>query len=213
MAQWRFLGRGVAVAAILAAEIGAPCAAAENATFEMARQALQTGRFDLAIGALNSVIGKHVLKGPDLVKALYWRGLLLEKSGKSALALADLDAALKSPAGLGDDDKTAALIARATAYSQLTAPSATAAGSTSLEQPAYAESLPWQVAGASAPAAFKIKTPPPGSDGAFDSMLGGLFSFGIVAPVVPASADQPASNGTAAAAGAPATPSTKHAGS
>jgi SPOR domain len=226
LARWRSLWCGLSVAAVLAAASPA-YAAPDQVTLDMARQALETGQPAVAIHTLSVLLARHGLKGQDLAKVLYLRGIALAKTGKAAAAIVDLDKALGAKAGLSDDDRQAALIARATAFTAAHSPDAalawpepqeTATAAAPSERAAEAGTLPWlspkagipagtpanAPPGGAKPVAVKINTPPPGSDSAFDSMIGGLFSFGVVAPVTPASVTQPPAEGAPAAVVAPA---------
>lgn len=79
----------------------------------------EAGKMDKAITALTKAVRGGGLSSQDLAKALYFRGLALEKSGKSADAIADLTNAVWMKGGLTPDEEKKALSIRSAAYAKL----------------------------------------------------------------------------------------------
>ena len=117
MARWRNRGRGLIAAAIFFAVAGlAPvCAVAADSPLALAQKALKAGKADLALRAINAALSGNALKGADIAKAYYVRGLAFAKTGNQAAAIADFNNALYLK-GLSEPERQAATAAKAAAY-------------------------------------------------------------------------------------------------
>ena len=116
MARWTNRGRWPIAVALLAALIAgiAPVSAADSA-LNLAHKALKAGKPELALRALNAALAGGALKGGDIAKAYYVRGLANAKAGNQAAAISDLNNALYLK-GLSDTERKDAEAAKAAAY-------------------------------------------------------------------------------------------------
>ncbi|HXF52512.1 MAG TPA: tetratricopeptide repeat protein, partial [Hyphomicrobiaceae bacterium] len=118
-----------------------PDAAAAQKLVESGINALEAGRVDGAVASLSSAIASGSLPGPQMARALYYRGVAYRKQGKPALAIADLTSALWLRGGLTGNLRQEALQARAAAYREagLPDPSASDAVRTTAAAPGGSE--------------------------------------------------------------------------
>ena len=117
MAWWRDQGRGLTAAAMLLAALvaaPAPVLAADSA-LDLAQKAIKSGKPDLALRALNAALTGGTLKGGDVAKAYFLRGMANAKSGNQAATIADLNNALYLK-GLSEAERKEATAAKIAAY-------------------------------------------------------------------------------------------------
>jgi len=79
-------------------------------------KAFEAGRPNQAVRAFNTALDSGTLAGPQLARALYYRGMAYGKHGKPGLAIADLTGAIWLKNGLSAAEKQEALKARVAAY-------------------------------------------------------------------------------------------------
>lgn len=79
-------------------------------------KSLQEGKTAEAVGTLSTAISSGALDGPQMAKALYYRGIARRKQGQSAQAISDLTSALFLKGGLSDTERADALEQRSAAY-------------------------------------------------------------------------------------------------
>jgi tetratricopeptide (TPR) repeat protein len=91
-------------------------AAAARANYENGVKQYQSGKYQQASDDLSAALRVGGLPGPDMAKALYYRGLAYKKQSKPGLAISDLTSALWLKDGLNDADRKAATAERAEAY-------------------------------------------------------------------------------------------------
>ncbi len=105
-------------------QVGKGKSGAADSAYATGVKAFQAGKHDQAVSSLSTAINGG-LDAKLMARALYTRGLAYRKSGKSALAIADLSNALWLKAGLSDAELEAARQARTSAYAEagLSAPS------------------------------------------------------------------------------------------
>lgn len=89
---------------------------ASNAALTAGVKAFDAGKTDTAITSLTAALRAGGLEGPQMAKALYYRGVAFRKSGKPAQAISDLTSALWIKGGLTDSDRNKAIAERQTAY-------------------------------------------------------------------------------------------------
>ncbi len=88
---------------------------AAEAAIPLAQKALKAGKPDLAIKAMNVALASNGLKGAEIARAYYVRGLAQAKARNPAAAIADLSHALWLK-GLSDTERAEATAAKAAAY-------------------------------------------------------------------------------------------------
>ena len=88
---------------------------AAEAAIPLAQRALKAGKPDLAIKAMNVALASNGLKGAEIARAYYVRGLAQAKACNPAAAIADLSHALWLK-GLSDTERAEATAAKAAAY-------------------------------------------------------------------------------------------------
>jgi len=169
MGRWLEHGR-IAVAAALLSAIGCmaglPALAADSA-LNLAQKALTGGKPDLALRALNAALSGNALKGADIAKAFYLRGLAFAKTGNQAAAIADFNNALYLK-GLGEADRQAAIAAKTAAYAKAGVPVKTEASAPPATPalPAVAEVAPAPVVPKASKKQFAaVVTPEPAAGG------------------------------------------------
>ena len=121
MARLRFdariwVGCVVAVGVVLFASGALPAGAADT-QLALAQKAIKAGKPDVAIKDINAALTGNGLKGADIARAYYLRGLANSKAGNKAVALADLSHALWLK-GLSDSERADAEAARAAVLQQ-----------------------------------------------------------------------------------------------
>jgi SPOR domain len=92
--------------------------AATSKAYAQGVKAFDSGKTDTAIASLTSALRSGGLSGPDMAKALFYRGTAYRKKGKPALAISDLTSAVWIKGGLSDKDREAALKQRQGAYKE-----------------------------------------------------------------------------------------------
>lgn len=116
MPLWRVVIKTVAAGGLaLGLLLGTLSAQAAESALTLAQKALKAGKTDIAIKALNEALGANGLKGADVARAYYWRGLANAKAGHAATAIADLSHALWLK-GLTDSERKQAEAAKAAAF-------------------------------------------------------------------------------------------------
>jgi hypothetical protein len=143
MVGWGDLRRGLIAAAVLlpVACVLPASALAADSPLDLAQKALKSGKPELALRALNAALSGNLLKGNDIAKAFYLRGLAFAKSGNQAAAIADLNNALYLK-GLSDADRQAAMAAKSAAFQKAGVPMKSDAGSAPAAAPVTAEAPP-----------------------------------------------------------------------
>ncbi len=106
-----------------------PDPAAIQKSLEAAQKSLDGGKFDLAVGQANTIMGQKGLEARAMARALVIRGVGFKKQGKPAQAMSDLQSALHLKNGLNDSERAAANQALAESYREagLSVPAAIAA--------------------------------------------------------------------------------------
>ena len=115
MPRWRARAGGLVAAVIGLALCCAVPAAAAEAPIPLAQRALKAGKAELAVKALNAALASNGLKGTEIARAYYVRGLAQAKAHNPAAAIADLSHALWLK-GLSEAERQDAVAAKAAAY-------------------------------------------------------------------------------------------------
>ncbi len=113
--RWDSVGRAAVTAALLAGLANATYAA--EAPLAAAQKALKSGKPAVAVNTLTAALAGAGLKGGDIARAYYLRGLAQVKSGNPAAAIADLNHALWLK-GLSDSERADATSAKVKLYQQ-----------------------------------------------------------------------------------------------
>lgn len=147
------------------------------------KAALDASKFDEGVRLLDVAINSKRLSHRELARALYYRGLGYRGRGELANAVSDFTAALWMKNGLSEDERKAALAARASTYEAagLSAQGqATAAAQPSASSATTASATPAQSSSAAEPAANSWSTATQISSqsggGGFGSGLNNFFS-------------------------------------
>lgn len=169
----------IAAAVVLTVSVvaAAPAMAADS-TLDLARKALKAGKTDLVLRAINAALAGGSLKGGDIAKAYFVRGLANAKAGNQAAALSDLNNALYLK-GLSEAERKDAEVAKSAAYrtagvaaspaaaatapkvAKLTAKSEPVATPAAAQTTATAEPLPWKGGAETAAAPVQVQAPVP----------------------------------------------------
>ena len=121
MVRWGDRRHGlIAVAMLLAAVCAAPAQGADD-PLELVQKAMKAGKADLALRALNTALSGGLLKGADIAKAYYLRGLANAKAGNQTAAVSDLNNALWLK-GLSEAERKDALAAKTAAFEKAGVP-------------------------------------------------------------------------------------------
>jgi len=154
MARWTDVRPWPAACAVVLVAMLASAmpAAAADSPLDLGRKALKAGKLDLAISALNIGLTNGSLKGSDIAKAYYVRGLVNAKAGNPAAAISDFNNALYLK-GLSDSERKEAEAAKAAAYRAAGVANAPATAEAKSAAPAPAPMVQQSVAAATAPAA------------------------------------------------------------
>ncbi len=121
MAQKRSRTRlGLVGCAAVAAALSLVFAGVSNgadASLAAAQKALKSGKPEFAVNTLTAALAGPGLKGGDIARAYYLRGVAHSKAGNKTAAMADFNHALWLK-GLSDTERTEAIAARAKLYQQ-----------------------------------------------------------------------------------------------
>jgi len=144
-------------------------------------RAFQAGKFDAALPHLDKAMSDGGLPANQVARALYYRGIVHRKQGKSALAISDLTNALWLKGGLSEQERADANTHRAQAYREagLTEPlpaADTGAGASGAPKSAEGAREPSRTATAAASTETATDSSPSGITGFFSNLFGGSGS-------------------------------------